>query len=73
MRVGVECLDILQDERLSDPVPSHPPGDDGFREIRFRIGDAWPDWAGAGVNMVWLEFSCETPGFAVSIDDVRMF
>lgn len=73
VRVGVECLDILQDERLSEPVPSHPPDDDGFHRVRFRIRDAWPDWADAGVNMVWLEFSSETPGFAVSVDDVHVF
>lgn len=73
VRVGVECLDILQDERLSEPVASTPSADGDYRRVRFRVADAWPDWAGAGVNMVWLEFSSETAEFTVAIDDVSVF
>jgi hypothetical protein len=70
LRVGVECLDILQEVRESDFITTLTDEFDQYRKLTFRIADHWPEWKDLGINMCWVEFSSADPGFSIAVDDV---
>jgi hypothetical protein len=69
----MECFDILQQVRQSGPVSAGEADERGYRRIRFRVADVWPDWTEAGVNMIRLEFGTKSPSLIVTIDDISVF
>jgi hypothetical protein len=65
----MECLDILQEVRLSDYIGTVDEQDE-YHRLFFKVADHWPDWVNQGMNMFWVEFSCPDPGYSIAIDDV---
>jgi hypothetical protein len=69
LKVGAECLDILQPVRETEILTSITDGDE-YHQLEFRVADYWPDWKDQGLNMIWVEFSSPDPGFSVAVDEV---